>query len=137
MRDSFRRQQMMKTLDADLTGLEPGRVTIEIPFKAEFTQQHGFIHAGAIAAIGDSACGYAAYTLMPADASVLTVEFKINLLAPAAGERFIARARVLRSGRTLTTSAADVIARQSGGERLIATMLATIMAVADRPGVSG
>jgi uncharacterized protein (TIGR00369 family) len=117
--------------------IAPGNVVIELPFRADLTQQHGFIHAGIISTIADSACGYAAFTLMPPDAAVLTVEFKINLLAPARGERFIARARVVRSGRTLSTCAADVVAVEHGEARLAATMLATVMTVLDRPGLSG
>lgn len=127
---SFARQRVMETLGADLAAVGPGSVAIELPFRSDLTQQHGFIHAGIICAIADSACGYAALTLMPPDAAVLTVEFKINLLTPAKGERFIARARVVRSGRTLSTCAADVFAVEQGEERVVAMMLATVMAVA-------
>jgi uncharacterized protein (TIGR00369 family) len=137
LRASFARQRVMQMLGADLAVIAPGNVVIELPFRADLTQQHGFIHAGIISTIADSACGYAAFTLMPPDAAVLTVEFKINLLAPARGERFIARARVVRSGRTLSTCAADVVAVEHGEERLAATMLATVMTVLDRPGLSG
>jgi uncharacterized protein (TIGR00369 family) len=137
LRSSFARQRVMATLRADLAAIGPGSVAIGLPFRTDLTQQHGFIHAGIISAIADSACGYAALTLMPPDAAVLTVEFKINLLAPAKGERFIARARVVRSGRTLSTCAADVVAVEHGEERVVATMLATVMAVLDRPGLSG
>lgn len=137
LRASFARQRVMEMLGADLGAIRPGSVAIELPFRTDLTQQHGFIHAGIISAIADSACGYAALTLMPPEAAVLTVEFKINLLAPAKGERFIARARVVRSGRTLSTCAADVVAVEHGEERVVATMLATVMAVLDRPGLSG
>jgi uncharacterized protein (TIGR00369 family) len=137
LRESFARQRVMEMLGADLAAVAPGSVEIELPFRADLTQQHGFIHAGIISTIADSACGYAAFTLMPPDAAVLTVEFKINLLAPAKGERFIARARVVRSGRTLSTCAADVVAVEQREERVVATMLATVMAVLDRPGLSG
>lgn len=137
VRGSFARQQVMRTLGAELVAMEPGGVTIELPFRSDLTQQHGFIHAGVISTIADSACGYAAFTLMPSEAAVLTVEFKINLLAPAGGERFIARGRVVRSGRTLSTCAADVVAVENDKERLVATMLATVMTVLDRPSLSG
>jgi uncharacterized protein (TIGR00369 family) len=137
LRASFGRQEVMKTLGAKLATIGPGVVDIELPFRVDLTQQHGFIHAGIIAAIGDSACGYAAFTLMPPDAAVLSVEFKINLLTPAKGERFIARGRVVRSGRTLSTCAADVVAVDRGEERVVATMLATMMTVLDRPSLSG
>lgn len=137
LRASFARQRVMETLGAELAAIGPGSVVIELPFRADLTQQHGFIHAGIISTIADSACGYAAFTLMPPDAAVLTVEFKINLLAPAKGERFIARARVVRAGRTLSTCAADVVGVEHGEERVVATMLATVMTVLDRPSLSG
>jgi uncharacterized protein (TIGR00369 family) len=127
IRDSFARQGLMKHLGAELAELGPGRVTIQVPFRAVMTQQHGYFHAGVSGAIADSACGYSAYTLMPADSSVLTVEYKMNLLAPADGENLIARARVLRSGKTLKICAADVYAQKNGQEVHCATMLATIM----------
>jgi uncharacterized protein (TIGR00369 family) len=97
VRASFARQRVMRTLGAELAVIGPGRVEIELPFREDLTQQHGFIHAGIVSAIADSACGYAAFTLMPARAAVLTVEFKINLLAPAKGERLVARARAVRA----------------------------------------
>ena len=101
VRESFARQGLMKHFGAELAELGPGRAEIRVPFRTELTQQHGYFHAGVSGAIADSACGYAAYTLMPADSSVLTVEYKMNLLAPAEGEKLMARARVLRSGKTL------------------------------------
>jgi uncharacterized protein (TIGR00369 family) len=107
-----------------------------VPFRGELTQQHGYFHAGVTGAIADSACGYAAYTLMAADDSVLTVEYKINLLAPADGEELVARARVVRSGRTLKICMADVFVKKGGAENHCATVLATIMCMAgkvDRP----
>ncbi|MEO8575947.1 MAG: PaaI family thioesterase [Gemmatimonadales bacterium] len=109
----------------------------ELPIHPGLTQQHGFVHAGAIASIADSACGYAAATLMPADTGVLAVEFKINLMAPAAGELLIARGRVLRPGRTLTVCQADVVAVVGGAEKTVALLTATIMTVRDRPEVLG
>ena len=137
VRESFARQHVMQTIGANLQAIGPGRVVIELPFRTDLAQQHGFIHAGVISTIADSACGYAALTLMPPGAAVLTVEFKINLLAPAKGERFIAGARVVRQGRTLSTCAADVIAVDHGDERVVATMLATVMTSLDRPGLIG
>jgi uncharacterized protein (TIGR00369 family) len=127
IRESFSRQGMMKHLGARLAELGPGHAEIRAPFRAELTQQHGYFHAGVSGTIADSACGYAAYTLMPADSSVLTVEYKMNLLAPAEGEELIARAKVLRSGKTLKICAADVHVLKGGSEVYCATMLATIM----------
>jgi uncharacterized protein (TIGR00369 family) len=132
VRASFARQPMMQTIGATLDVVAPGRADISLPFRSDMTQQHGYLHAGVVATIADSACGYAAYTLMPAGASVLTVEYKINLLSPARGERFVARARVIRPGRTLTVVQADVFAVAGGDERLTATMLATIITLRDR-----
>jgi uncharacterized protein (TIGR00369 family) len=136
VRESFERQGLMKHLGAELVTLEPGGVEIRVPFRRELTQQHGYFHAGVTGAIADSACGYAAYTLMPADSSVLTVEYKMNLLAPADGEELVARARVMRSGRTLKICTADVFVRKGGAENHCATVLSTIMCMtgkADRP----
>lgn len=125
--DSFKRQGLMKHLGARIAELHPGHVEIRAPYRRELTQQHNYFHAGVSGAIADSACGYAAYTLMPADSSVLTVEYKINLLAPAAGDELIARAHVVRSGRTLKICAADVHVRKGDTETHCATMLSTIM----------
>jgi len=128
VRESFAAQALMTLLRAEVTHVAPGEVTIEIPFSDKLTQQDGFVHAGITTAIADSACGYAAFTLMPATASVLSVEFKVNLLSPALGERFIARAQVLKPGRTLTVCRGDVFAVTQGAEKLILTMLATMIA---------
>jgi uncharacterized protein (TIGR00369 family) len=128
VRESFAAQNLMATLRAEVTHIAPGEVTIEMPFSDELTQQDGFVHAGITTAIADSACGYAAFTLMPVQASVLSVEFKVNLLSPALGERFIARAHVLKPGRTLTVCRGDVFAVTDGAEKLIMTMLATMIA---------
>lgn len=133
VRESFSRQGLMKHLGAELVELKAGHATIRVPFRPELTQQHQYFHAGVSGAIADSACGYAAYTLMPANSSVLTVEYKLNLLAPAEGEELTARARVLRSGRTLKVCAADVHARKNGKEVHCATMLATIMCLPGKP----
>lgn len=135
VRASFARQRVMETLGATLTRVEPGAVEIALPYHAELTQQHGFVHAGIVATILDSACGYAAFSLMPADMAVLTAEYKINLLRPAAGARVVARARVLKAGRTLMVCAGDAVAQDGGEEKVVATMLATIMAVAEREGL--
>ena len=135
IRASFARQSIMATIGADLTKVAPGAIDIELPYRGDLTQQHGFLHAGVITIIADSACGYAALSLMPARASVLTVEYKVNLLAPAAGERMIARGRVLKPGKTLTVCTADVVAISEGREKTIATMTGTLMAIYDRPDV--
>jgi uncharacterized protein (TIGR00369 family) len=132
VRESFARQRFMETMGASLVRVEPGAVDIELPFDASLTQQHGFLHAGVVAAIADSACGYSALTLMDAESAVLSVEVKLNLLAPAAGERFAARGRVVRPGRTLTVCRADVVGLDADGERHVATMLGTMMAVRGR-----
>lgn len=137
VRDSFDKQRVMHTLGARLTRVEPGEVDIELPFQESLTQQNGFLHAGVVTTILDSACGYAAFSLMPADAGVLSIEFKTNLLAPAAGERLIARARVVRAGRTITVCQADGLMIAGGEERLVATLTGTMMTVQGRPGVSG
>jgi uncharacterized protein (TIGR00369 family) len=137
VRESFARQGLMKHLAAELAMLGAGQAEIQVPFRVELTQQHGYFHAGVSGTIADSACGYAAYTLTPADSSVLTVEFKMNLLAPADGEKLVARARVLRSGRTLKICVADVFVQKNGTEIHCATMLATIMCLpgkSDRAG---
>jgi uncharacterized protein (TIGR00369 family) len=128
IRDSFARQRMMHLLGAELAVVRPGVVEIALPFRAELTQQHGYLHAAAVAAIADSACGYAALSLMEPGREVLAVEFKVNFLAPAAGERFVAAGRVLRPGRTLTVCAADVYAEENGSRKRIAVMQGTMTA---------
>jgi uncharacterized protein (TIGR00369 family) len=130
VRTSFEAQALMRLLGASLERVEPGEVDIALGHRPDLTQQHGYLHAAVLTAIADSACGYAAHTLMPADSEVLSVEFKLNLLRPAAGERFVARGRVVRAGRTLTTAAADVFAFAAGGVdegKLVATMLGTMI----------
>ena len=129
---SFARQKVMQTLGARLRSVSPGRVEIELPFREDLTQQHGFLHAGIVATLADSACGYAAFSLMPAEASVLSVEFKLNLVAPARGEAFVARAWVKRPGRTVFVCACDVAAIDRGSEKLVATLLGTMMALYER-----
>jgi uncharacterized protein (TIGR00369 family) len=133
VRESFARQGLMKHLGAELTGLASGHCEIRVAHRSELTQQHGYFHAGVTAAIADSASGYAAYSLMAPDSSVLTVEYKINLVAPAEGDALIARGRVVRSGKTLKICAADVFVVNGGEEILCATSLSTIMALAGRP----
>ncbi|UOM34028.1 PaaI family thioesterase [Acuticoccus sp. I52.16.1] len=133
---SFAKQGLMETLGASLSAVEPGAVTIALVPGAAVTQQHGFVHAGAVSAIADSAAGYSALTLMPPGAGVLTVEFKINLLAPAAGDRIVARGRVVKAGRTLTLAQADVFAEANGAERLVAVLSATMMTIEGREGVA-
>jgi uncharacterized protein (TIGR00369 family) len=130
VRASFAKQQFMATLGASMTTVQPGEVSIELPFRADLTQQHGFLHAGVVTSIIDSACGYAALTLMPPDRAVLSVEFKVNLIAPAQGATFQARGRVVRAGRTLTVCTGDL--RVVGSESVIAMMQATMMAVEGR-----
>jgi uncharacterized protein (TIGR00369 family) len=133
---SFSRQTVMRTLGIALADLGPGRIVLSMPFRAEYCQQHGFVHAGVITTALDSACGYAAFSLMPADAAVLTVEFKTNLLAPAQGEKFVFHAEVVKPGRTLTVCEAKAYAESKGSEKkLIATMTGTLMAEFDREGV--
>ncbi len=127
VRASFKRQAAMGLIGAEITMIEPGRVTIELPVRDDLGQQHGFVHGGVVGMIADSAGGYSAFTLMPADASVLTVEYKLNMLAPAQGERLIAVGSVLKPGRTLSIVRADVYAVASGKETLIAAMQQTLM----------
>ena len=127
VRESFSAQKFMATLGAELTLVAPGEVTIELPYSEHLTQQDGFLHAGVGTSIADSACGYAAFTLMPNNASVLSVEFKVNMISPSVGERFIARALVLKPGRTLTVCRADVFAVKSGAEKLVLAMQATMV----------
>jgi len=137
VRGSFARQRVMQTIGASLTRVSPGEVEIVLPFREDLTQQHGFLHAGIVSTIADSACGYAAYSLMPADAAVLTVEYKVNFLSPAQGDRTIARARVTKPGRTVTVCTCDVFAVMNSKERIVATMLGTIMAVRERESLVG
>jgi uncharacterized protein (TIGR00369 family) len=132
VRDSFGRQQFMMLLGASLARVAAGEVDIDLPFSDQLTQQHGFVHAGAVTSVLDSACGYAASTLMDADAAVLTVEFKVNLLEPAVGDRLVAHGRVVRAGRTVTVCRAEAVAQRRGGEALVAIMTATMMSVRGR-----
>jgi uncharacterized protein (TIGR00369 family) len=126
----------MRTLGATLGTVAPGLVEIALRPGPAISQQHGFVHAGAVSAIADTAAGYAALTLMPAGRGVLTAEFKINLVAPAAGDLIVARGRVVKAGRTLTLAQAEVFATSGGEEKLVALLTATLMAVEGRDGVS-
>ena len=132
VRDSFARQGAMALIGAELVRVEPGLVEIALAFRPELSQQHGYFHGGIVGMIADSAGGYAAFSLMPEDSSVLTVEYKINLLAPAHGERLIARGRVTKPGRTLTVSQVDVAVIRGGQETLCATSLQTLMTMAGK-----
>lgn len=138
VRASFAKQQAMATIGAELTVVEPGIVEIELPFSMKLTQQHGFMHAGIISTALDSACGYAAYSLMPEEAGVLTIEFKINLLAPGKGERFLFRGNVTKPGRTIVVADGQAYGfSDDGGAKLVATMTATMMVVQGRDDVTG
>ena len=130
IRSSFEKQGVMKTIGAVLTKIAPGEVVIEFSYDTSLTQQHGYVHAGVVTTVVDSACGYAAYTLMASDSEVLTIEYKVNFMYPARGERFKGIGRVLRSGRTVTVCSGDVVAVENGKEKVVATMLATMISVA-------
>jgi len=137
VRSSFARQSAMQTLGASLAEVAPGRVVITLPWAAHLTQQHGFLHAGVVATALDSACGYAGFSLMAADAGVLTIEFKINLLAPAQGETFRMVGTVVKPGRTVTVAEGHAYAVHGGREKLVATMGCTLMAITGRDNVQG
>jgi uncharacterized protein (TIGR00369 family) len=122
----------MSTIGASIVTIEPGKVEIEFPFSKSLTQQHDYIHAGIVTTVVDSACGYAAYTLMPADSEVLTIEYKVNFMFPAKGNLFKALGKVLKSGRNITVCAGDVTAVDDGKEKTVATMLATMMSVKNK-----
>jgi uncharacterized protein (TIGR00369 family) len=127
VRQSFARQGFMASLGASLTDVAPGRVEIAVPFDAGLAQQHGYFHGGVVGTVADNAGGYASFTLMAASDSVLTVEYKLNLMAPSDGETLIARGTVIRPGRRLTVSRADVFVKRDGVEYLCATMVGTFM----------
>ena len=133
IRASFARQNVMALIGAELTHIGPGRVEIELPFRADLTQQHGFFHAGIVGTIADSAGGFAAYTLMPAEASVLSVEYKINLLSPADGERLVASGQVVRPGRTLTVCDLEVTVLKGGARTVCARGMQTLIGLAHGP----
>jgi uncharacterized protein (TIGR00369 family) len=135
VRASFERQAAMSTIGAFIADIAPGRVVVELPYSKALTQQHSFMHAGMIATGLDSACGYAASTLMPHDAGVLTIEYKVNLLAPGRGERFRMEGVVVKPGRTITVVEGRAWAIDQGREKLIATMTATEMTIVGREGI--
>jgi uncharacterized protein (TIGR00369 family) len=133
VRASFEKQAFMALLGASLSRVAPGEVDIELPWRSDLVQQHGYLHAGVTSAIADSACGYAALSLMPPDVAVLSVEYKVNLLAPAKGVHFQALGRVIRSGRTISVVRGDVRALDDQGEsRVVLTLLGTMIAAAGR-----
>jgi uncharacterized protein (TIGR00369 family) len=127
VRASFARQELLNTLHGKIAFISPGELHIEAPFDERFTQQDGFLHAGIVTTLMDSACGYAAYTLMPADSRVLSVEFKVNFLNPARGERFRAEGRVAKSGRTVSVCEGKLFALENGKSSLVAMMQATMI----------
>ena len=133
VRGSFERQELMKTISAKLTLVRPGEIEIEMPYRIKLTQQHGLIHAGILTAVMDSACGYAALSLMPEKTEVLTVEYKVNFLSPGTGEWFKAKGRVLKAGATISVCAGNVVIPQKGGEDVVATMLATMISHQSQP----
>ena len=135
VRASFERQRAMHTIGARLVRVEPGEVELELPFRDDLTQQHGYLHAGIVTTLVDSACGYAALSVMEPGAAVLSVEYKVNLLAPAVGERMRAVGRVVKPGRTLVICTGEVIAVANGAESVVTIMQATMMAVRGRPGL--
>lgn len=129
IRSSFDKQAVMKTIGAKLAKVMPGEVHIEFPYAESLTQQHGYLHAGIVTSVVDSACGYAAYTLMAAESEVLTIEYKVNFMSPAKGDEFKGIGRVLRPGRNITVCSGDVVAIDKGKEKIVATMLATMISV--------
>lgn len=133
VRDSFARQQVMALFGAQLEEVAAGYARIALPYRPELSQQHGYFHGGIIGAIGDSAAGYAGYTLMPPDSDVLTVEYKLNLMAPAAGDRLVAHGRVIRPGRSLVVTEADIYVTVDGEARQCAVLLQTLMCLHQRP----
>jgi uncharacterized protein (TIGR00369 family) len=137
IRNSFDRQTIMTTLGATLQSVEKGRAVIALPYSKHICQQHGFLHAGVITTIVDSACGYAALSMMPEGSSVLTVEFKVNLMSPAKGERFVAEGRVVKAGRTLTVTQGEVIAFEGDKQSTVAIITATMMRLDAKPGKAG
>ena len=137
VKDSFQRQNAMATIGTRIEKLEPGLVELAFDYDASLTQQHGFIHAGIVSTVMDSACGYAGFSLMPENTAVLTIEFKVNLLAPAQGESFIAVGMVKKPGRTITVADGELYAIKDGLRKLVATMTGTLMTIANRDDVKG
>ena len=133
VRDSFARQKFMDYIGAKLVDLRPGYCEIHLPYKEELSQQHAYFHAGVIGTIADNAGGYAAFTLLPADSTILTVEYKLNLLAPGKGELLIGRGQVIKSGRTLTVCRSDIIVLKGGRESLCAIATISLLNMAGKP----
>jgi uncharacterized protein (TIGR00369 family) len=129
IKKSFADQAVMKTIGASIEAIGAGEIEIEFPYQSSLTQQNGFIHAGIVSTVLDSACGYAAFSLMPEDASVLTIEFKVNLLSPAKGDRFRGYGKVKKAGRTISVAEAELYAFSDQGKKLVATMVGTLMAI--------
>lgn len=137
LRESFARQTIMATIGATLDSVEKGRALIGLPYSRHICQQHGFLHAGVVTTIVDSACGYAAFSMMPPGSAVLTVEFKVNLMSPAKGERFVAEGRVVKAGRTLTVTQGEVTAFDGEKRTTVAIITATMMRLEAKGGVAG
>lgn len=137
IRQSFSRQRIMETIGAELTRIEHGTVEIELDFDPKLTQQHGFLHAGIVATALDSACGYAAYTVIDADASILTIEFKVNLMSPGRGSRFLFRGEVTKPGSNIIVADGRAYALRDGPAKLVASMTGTMMVVRGREGIEG
>jgi uncharacterized protein (TIGR00369 family) len=137
VRLSFAKQGAMGLIGARLSKVAAGEVEIELPFKSEHSQQHGFLHAGILTTALDSACGYATYSLFPPEAGILTIEFKVNLLAPGDGELFRLVGKVRKAGRTISLAEGEAYAIKNGREKLIATMTATTMTIAGRDNIVG
>jgi len=135
VRKSFARQRVMETLGITLEKIEAGRIELRMPYNEAFTQQHGFLHAGIVSTALDSACGYAAFSLMPKEAAVLSIEYKVNLLAPAIGDSFIFVGSVLKAGKTVSVCLAEAYAEHSGKRKLVAQMTGTMMTVIGREGI--
>jgi len=132
VRASFSRQGLINSLNGEITHISPGELYLTAPFDERFTQQDGFLHAGVVTTLMDSACGYAAYTLMPDDSRVLSVEFKVNFMSPAVGEKFRAEGRVVKSGKTISVCEGKFFALQDEGEKLVAIMQATMICIPDK-----
>lgn len=135
--ESFSRQEVMKTIGVNIVSVEPGKLELEFSHNAKLTQQHGFIHGGIVTTVLDSACGYAALSLMPKDSAVLTVEFKTNFMSPAQGEKFSAFGSVKKAGKTITVCDGELFALHDNQKKLVATMTATLMAIRNREGIVG
>lgn len=137
IRRNFERQAAMATIGAELTRVEHGMIEIELPFDVKLTQQHGILHAGIISAALDSACGFAAYSVIDPEASILTIEFKVNLMSPGRGERFLFRGEITKPGTTIIVADGRAYAVGDGPAKLIASMTGTMMVIRGREGISG